>query len=274
MRSRKPHPMPKPAPSRAPHAHFRTLVREAPASPVVLPLTHVTDAWAFRDIMDGGSLAPTACPVFGGELLYLFYGKPAYRSAAERENKGSDVFWPICFVLEPGAVTEPARIYPFDSGAFHHRLFDRHLHPRMLKEDFELDADPATPGRLIRLFWQDERCYFEGEGAAAPDLDVLAFEAKAYRALIDDVGSGPFDDRNSAIEIQTGAPIALQDNIIAVILPGQFLNEPLAARIEAMGALALPINPVRRQAANEMVSEIYRTVRDLLGGKHGRGPWW
>jgi hypothetical protein len=264
----------KPRAARAARGDFAAIVRAAPKSAVSLPLTHVTDGYSFRDIMQSEALVPSHCNIFGGELVYLFYGRPAYRAAAELESNGSDAYWPICFVMEPGA-TAATRIYPFDSGAFHHHRFEKFTYHKMIKEDFELDPDPATPGRLLRLFWQDEKSYFDAEGVSAFQPGVLDFEAKAYLELVRDRGRGPFDERNSAIEIQVDTPIALRGHTVAVILPHAFATPPMLAKIEALGALALPYDVVRRHGPTEMVGQIYTIVRDLLGGKHGgRGKCW
>jgi hypothetical protein len=202
-------------------------------------------------------------------------GAPRNRTAAQLESNGSDAYWPICFVMEPGAATA-TRIYPFDSGAFHHRRFERFTYHKMIKEDFELDPDPATPGRLLRLFWQDEKSYFDADGVSAFQPGVLDFEAKAYLELVRDHSRGPFDERNSAIEIQVDAPVELRGKTVAVILPHAFATPEMLAKIDALGALALPFDVVRRHGPTEMVGQIYTIVRDLLGGKYGggRGQCW
>jgi hypothetical protein len=67
----------KPRAARAPRRDFAKLVRAAPVSTVALPLTHVTDGYSFRDIMQSEALVPSPCAIFGSDLVYLFYGRPA-----------------------------------------------------------------------------------------------------------------------------------------------------------------------------------------------------
>jgi hypothetical protein len=260
---------------RAGRRDFAKLVGAAEAAPVNLPLTHITDSYYFRDIMNQGALAPSHCRVFGSELVYLFYGRPAYRSAAELESNGNDSYWPICFVLKPGVVS-PSRIFPFDSGAFHHGRFSDFMHHAMIKEDFELDPDPLMPGRLLRLFWRDEKAYFDADGASGFVPESVDFEAKAYRDLIASRGKGPYDERSSAIEIQTDCAIELNGNTLAVILPSEFATPVMLERIDAVGALALPFDAVRRHGPTEMVGQMYSIIRDLLSGQRGagRGKCW
>lgn len=258
------------SPPRPGRRDFAALVDAAPVSSVALPLTHVTDGYSFRDIMAGEALVPSPCGIFGGNLLYLFYGRPAYRTTTEMESNGSDAYWPVCFVMKSDAAL-PARIYPFDSGAFHHRRFNGFMYHRMIKEDFELEAHPDTPGKLVTLFWQDERAYFNADGVSAFVPGTFDFEAKAYRELIRDFGRAPYDERNSAIEIQVEAPIDLRGNTIAVVLPYEFATPDMISKIEALGAVALPFDVVRRHGPAEMVGQIYTIVRDLFGGKHPPG---
>jgi hypothetical protein len=150
------------------------------------------------------------------------------------------------------------------------------MYHQMIKEDFELDADPTSPGRLLRLFWRDEKSYYNAEGVSSFSPALLDFEAKAYGELIRDVGRAPFDERNSAIEIQVDAAIELSGNTLAVILPYAFATPDMIVKIESLGAIALPFDVVRRHTPTEMVGQIYTIVRDLLSGKHasGRGKCW
>ncbi|SEK00155.1 hypothetical protein SAMN05518849_1256 [Sphingobium sp. AP50] len=86
------------------------------------------------------TLDPVPCPVFNKEpLIYFFYGRPAYRASAQIQSNGLDAYAPICIIMKPDAA-DPRRIFPFDSGAFHHHLLADFTHHRMMKEDFELDA--------------------------------------------------------------------------------------------------------------------------------------
>jgi hypothetical protein len=73
-------------PRRSPRGNFVALVRSAPASSVALPLTHVTSSYSIHDTMGQEALLPWHCGIFGGDLVYLFYGRPAYRTAAERAS--------------------------------------------------------------------------------------------------------------------------------------------------------------------------------------------
>lgn len=259
--------------TRKPRTDFATAVRNAPPSDQALPLTHLTDAFHLRDIDAGGSLEPTPCQVFNEPLLYFFYGRPAYRVAANTDTSGLDSYWPVCFILRSNTIV-PRRIYPFDSGAFHNGRFETQCHRGMIKEDFELDADPSTPGRLLGKFWPDARSYFDNRGALAPECDPFDFEVKSYSQIIGTVGNAPFDERHSTIEIQTDEPLPLKDNVIAVILPTEFATQEVFERFEALGAKVLPFDAVNRHRPDDMVSQIYAMCRDFYAGKHGMPALW
>ncbi|QCB43330.1 hypothetical protein E5673_14760 [Sphingomonas sp. PAMC26645] len=249
------------------------MVRQSPPIEQQLPMTHLSDAYHLRDIAEAGSLRPTQCRVFDEPLLYLFYGRPAYRVAAQVESSGLEAYYPVCFVLRNSA-KGAKRIYPFDSGAFHQGRFADFVHRDMIKEDFELDVDPTMPGRLMNLFWSDPRAYFDNRGARAMDLDPFDFEAKSYAELIRAKANGPFDERHSAIEVQMPQSIPLAGNLTAVILPSNFASEPVRRRVDELGALVLPFDTVSRHSPDNMVGQIYDICRDLYSGRHNGVKCW
>lgn len=106
------------------------------------------------------------------------------------------------------------------------------------------------------------------------DIDAMDFEIKAYRDLIASTGRAPFDERNSAVEVQLDKPISLKGNTVAVIMPTEFATDPILRRIEAIGAISLPFSTVHRHGSTNMVAQIYDLVRDLLSGTHGRVKCW
>lgn len=238
------------------------------ASNKPLPITHMTDAYLFRAILETTTLQPVPCNVFDQEpLLYFFYGRPAYRAAMQAQSNGLDAYAPICFILKPEAA-KPRRIFPFDSGAFHTERYTDFTHHRMMKEDFELDCSLDMPSRLVSLFWPSEQAYFDNKHPHGINPEPMEFEAKSYQELIRFKGKGDFDERASSIEIQTAEPLPLPENTIAVILPEDFARGTILARIEEMGALALPYNHMERGTARENTALIYNIVRELFSGRH------
>jgi len=260
--------------ARAARRDFANLVRKGEASERPLPLTHMTDAYIFRSILETETLEPVPCNVFKEEpLLYFFYGRPAYRAAVQAQSNGLDAYAPICIVLKPEAAP-PHRIFPFDSGAFHNHLLADFTHHHMMKEDFELDCVPDMPGRLVNLFWSNEQSYFNNRNHSNFVPEPMDFEAKSYQELIRFKGKSGFDDRASTVEIQSAEAVALAQNTLAVILPSEFARGTILTKIEEMGALALPYDHVSRGGSGENVGQIYNIVRELLSGRHGKVQYW
>ena len=70
-----------------------------------------------RSILREGELQTEPCAVFDDEpLLYLFYGRPAYRVNSQVLSSAIDAYAPVCFIVRPGSVKAPRRIFPFDRG--------------------------------------------------------------------------------------------------------------------------------------------------------------
>lgn len=257
---------------RAGRRDFAELVRAAEPGADDLPLTHITDAYRFRAVVEHGELATSDCEVFGEPLLYLFYGRPAYRVTGSGTGTGLDAYWPICFVLRSDVAAK--RIFPFDTGAFEKQLFADYCHKDMIREDFELESDPATPRRLVRLFWEGARSYFENRDFSEFAPEPFAFEAKSYNELIRSKANAAFDERHSAIELQLDVPLPLKDNLIAVIMPADFATPDILRHFDALGALVLPFDTVARHSAANMVGQIYDICRDLYAGNKGKVRYW
>jgi len=249
--------------SRPPTDDFSKLVGEQPAGPDELPSIHVSDGLGFRSIMRDGQLSAEPCPAFNGEpLIYLFYGRPSYRVNSQVMASAIRAYAPVCFVLKPGVVRSPARVFPFDSGAFHNELFHASMHRKMARDDFALEPDLASPQRLINLFFGDNQSYYDNKPIATLDLPPLAFEASSYHALITDRQENIYDERISSIEIQVSDDIRLKDAVEAVVLPDAFMVKEVAASLTAIGAEAIPYAFIDRLRPELYAATIYPIVRD------------
>src|SRR5437763_15799276 len=67
-----------------------------------LPLVHTTRCEILPSILASGELRSiTECDVFHEHLIYLFYGRPAYRYALGSEPSGTLDLCPVAFVFKP-----------------------------------------------------------------------------------------------------------------------------------------------------------------------------
>ena len=97
---------------------FRTLVTSHARLAEELPLIHTSRCEFLSSIAATHALEPQPCGVFHESLIYLFYGRPAYRS--NRGSMGGEpiVLCAVCFVFKPRTVSQVVhRMYPCDTGA-------------------------------------------------------------------------------------------------------------------------------------------------------------
>jgi hypothetical protein len=203
---------------------FRTLVTSHPCLTEELPLIHTSRCEFLSNIATTHSLEPQPCGVFHESLVYLFYGRPAYRS--NRGSRGGEpiVLCPVCFVFKPRTVSQAVhRVYPCDTGAV---AADR-FNPEILAGDLpQLALDPQIDSarRLVSLMFERNRDYFVGRVVQARSFTPGSVEARFYALLMRD-GPVDYDDRKSAIEVQGNQAIALRDQLLFVVLPREFLEE-------------------------------------------------
>src|ERR1017187_7070133 len=191
-----------------------------------LPLTHICEAFDFRNIAVTQQLATSPCNVFAGEhLLYFFYGKPAYRPFRENAATSNLAFMSVCILLKPEALRRPKRVAPFDTGAFQNGLFKDQMHPKMKLDDFLLDPTYDMPARVVGRFYDSNKAYYS-ESPVQITIPPLEFEAASYYGLISAKATTPTDDRRSTIEVQSDSAIALTtDLVLLIVLPRVFLDD-------------------------------------------------
>ena len=247
---------------RPPTDDFRKLIDEQPTRLGELPSIHTSDGLGFRSILREERLAAEPCPVFNDEpLLYLFYGRPSYRVNAQTLATANKAYAPVCFILKPGTVKTPHRIFPFDSGAFQHDLFRESMHRKMQRDDFALQPDIASPQRLISLYFGDNERYYSNRPIAELDLPPLAFEAASYHALITDRQENQYDERISSVELQIAEDLPLNGAVEAIVLPDSFVTPEVTAKLEGMGIDSIRYPFIDRLRPESYASSIYTIVR-------------
>lgn len=165
-----------------------------------LPLTHTTDAYDLRDILAGGSITPRPCPVFNRDLIYTFYGRPAYRKNGNVQANNIAAYAPIILVLDPKCSEEGSMLFPFDSGAFRSEFYDDVRHHKMRVEDFGLHPSYERIGKLIGCFYGSNLAYFD-QKPIAPELSSMDYEGHTYSHLINSRGKNERDDRSASLEL-------------------------------------------------------------------------
>lgn len=97
---------------------FREYVEKYAPYKNILPLVHNTTGLNFRNIIDNDELSTKNCSVFKKDLLYLFYGRPAFKVSQGSPINNDSTVKPVCFLIKADAIKSFECIYPFDSGAY------------------------------------------------------------------------------------------------------------------------------------------------------------
>ena len=238
---------------------LRNLINGQPTAQPLLPLVHTTDVYRLTNVLEDGRLEPRQCDVFGGEpLLYFFYGRPSYRVNANEGATSLDHYLPVCLLFRNKSVSPIKRVFPFDSGGFHNALYADAFHKDMKLDDFGLEPDIDTPGRVISLFFETTDAYLRARSSASATLDASELEAKSYLALISQRLSNTMDNRVSGIELQFEGPLKIDGAVEAVILPDTLYSSPLIqTKLTALKIEALPYPQVDRQRPSEYVTKIF-----------------
>lgn len=204
---------------------FVEFLRGVVPTPEVLHLTHCTGMVPAIGVLEQLALLPSACPVYGEDLLYLFYGRPAYKPLTVEGAGDMPEFLPVCFVLDPALLATAKRVVPFDSGGF--PRYRRHLGPNPKLKDYEVASDGTAPGRMVSAFYGTNRRYFDQRPAkGVDDFPASRPTARAYARLIADRSLDDDDDRRGAIEVHFGSDVPLADTLRAIVAPPLMFEDP------------------------------------------------
>lgn len=248
---------------------FWNFIRNVNVQQGKLPLVHSTDLLTFREIRRSDKLVPHKCDVFDGQhLLYFFYGRPSYRVNNGIGTTTAKWFAPICFIFGKPMTDKYIRIMPFDSGAYANRMMHPPMHESVPLDAYELAIDAKAPMKLISVFYGNERAYFDKFPLPEVVSETLSWEnleVQAYDQLLRNRSNSSSDDRVSAIEIQIGEDIVLQNAVEAIVLPAAYLDSPgVRHQIERWGAIPLPYYIGHEFSPREVAGQIQSEVREFL----------
>lgn len=215
---------------------FRDFIHGATPIAGQLGLTHVTDCARLGSLVQSGKLEPRLCDVFGEKLVYLFYGRPAYRRAWDGDATSNLDYARICVVLRDDVVAKAHRILPFDSGGF--QRYAGAFHDSLEIGDFEL-APGDHPLKLIGAFYESLERYWAMEPIQPRSFHATQNVIRSYHQLITGGLAEKFDDRCAAIEVQLAEPLSLDGEVLALIGPNQIFDDPkVQALVAQWGAEA------------------------------------
>lgn len=193
-----------------------------------MPLTHISAGMGARDIISDGAINPGYCEVMKEARAYMFYGRAAYRIGSEK-TVPFEAFCPFCFVFDGALVKRAKTIIPFDTGAYHRRIFKYHDGDDVNIDDFSILDDKTTLNRLIKCIFRDREKYAYADRTVVPQAHEICgagdFDVRIYLSMIRADGRNEPDDRVSSIEVSFSDPIPLQDSLKCVIVPHTMLDE-------------------------------------------------
>lgn len=239
----------------------------SPASGNAMHLVHCTTARQSLQVLQDRNLSPSLCKAYRADLLYMFYGRPAYKPADGLAPSGIVDLAPVCLIVDPAVLDAAVRILPFDSGGF--ARYTNVLGPGLNLTQFELGKDHSAPLRLVRAFYQTNANYYEQRPTLGES--ALAFSnitPRAYARLIADQSIREVDDRCGTIEVQFDAPISLRTALRAVVGPAAVLSDPIveAAIRDCANAAVLPYKTYGRSEPKALSHAIYAKVEEFLIG--------
>lgn len=263
----KPRPL-KPLSGRPPRTSMHDFIATLPQPSQALGLTHVTSGYVLRDIIDDNAMtAKETCPVIGEQVIYLFYGRPSYRS-----QKGNSVTTlafqcPVVLVIDPLIPVSPKYAFGFDSGAFSSHMMDDFLDPYMPLFDFCIPPTVTAAATLSLAFFGSAGDFLKCRNVQDVHVDHSNFEASSYKAILNSSAGAGLDDRGSTPELLYSDPISLIPWVKAVVLPDCLAADPeCGGRLQTFGIDLVEYEWNGRCRPNEYHVLIRRLVSDIYRG--------
>lgn len=236
-----------------------------PPAGAALHLMHCTSAQSSIKALESRNLDTQKCPIYGMDLLYMFYGRPAYKP---RSGAGSSTILelaPVCLIFDPSVLASAVRILPFDSGGFAH--YRPLLGPELSLGEFELGKGSDAPMRLVAAFYETNRNYYDQRPSRTENqIPVTRMTSRAYARLISDPSIREVDDRCGTVEVQFSTSISLKTALRAVVGPSVLLSDPdiQAALDECEHAVPLPYKTYGRSEPLFLAHALYERVDSFL----------
>jgi hypothetical protein len=225
-----------------------------------LGLVHCAPAVHGVRMLAEGELRTRPCAEYGDRpMVYLFYGRPAYKPLPDMAASGIAEHLPMCLVLDPKLLGRAVRVVPFDSGGFakYGRLTDPLIRPA-----FELAPGRDMPQRIVSAFYETNLAYYQQLPIRREDdISLLHPEARAIARLAHDRTIMDDDDRCTTIEVQLEENVALTDALKAIVGPPALMDEPaVLAAIRASGAIPITYQTFGRQKPSFYSGQVYERV--------------
>jgi len=232
-----------------------------------LPFIHNTRFSNLKHIFSVGFLSPTLCDVFNENLLYLFYGRPAYKVSQKNQPSGYIDDLPVSVVIKTGFDKELKRVYPFDSGAFIKGAYDAFIGTSYSVDDFLIEGNVKEIKRHISKYYDSNGAYLTGYPKDEVELDDE--HSEAYYRLITTDDYDDTDDRCYSIEAQCIDNISINDEVDILVVPFSGLDDQdLMHNLKSSSIKNIETYEVyRRRSPSSYNSDLYEKIRVHLYSK-------
>ncbi|MDH0113374.1 hypothetical protein N7379_02700 [Rhizobium pusense] len=193
-----------------------------------LPLFHTCEAFQARTYIEDKELKTTdICEVFEEPITYLFYGRPAYKYATKGGATKNLATYPICFIFDVDLLPEIKRIYPFDTGALHHKILSNFIHNDNVVADFVMEPERNRIADIVLHFHGSNENYLSGT-VEPKTHDPFAFESIAYSEMHKAYVPDTSDERRITIEVHAPEVLKLKEGALrGMIIPLPLLGSEL-----------------------------------------------
>ncbi|MDX8347384.1 hypothetical protein SLH49_05230 [Cognatiyoonia sp. IB215446] len=233
-----------------------------PAEPI-LPAVHTTTVTAFSSILDAGKISLTECKFYKEPLLYLFYGKPAYKIQG-RQNAATKILGDaaVTFVFNVHSLPKIHKSFALDTGAAFGSRYDQLLPAGLEIDDFGMSGEYTDFARFVTCFFGSNRDYYLGNPSNKNDPSPLDVVSTSMRDIANSVSSDRFDERACSCEIQLQADILLSDtSMVTIIMPDRLFDDEEVRR----ALTAWKIKPVLYRMKRALPSERTEIIAEKLG---------
>lgn len=186
----------------------------------LLPLFHTCDGLDARNhILNSSINTSDTCEVFKENITYLFYGRPAFKYDTKNSLSRDISLYPTAFVMNAENIGGIKRIYPFDSGAMHHKRYEDYFNRKMTVLDFELEPITSRISDVVLHFFGSNENYlnFKTNDINNEETD---FEAHSFLEMVRSLSNSKADERRATIELQAHEVVKLGPNSLkAIIVP-------------------------------------------------------
>lgn len=250
--------------------YFGDHISNAIPVPQLLPFTHVCDAFTFRNIFHDHAIKPRHCEVFDKELVYFFYGKPAFKVSNDTNSSQMMALNPVCFVIDAEKVTGICAIYPFDSGAFKNGLFTNYVHKKSKIDDFAIKPNLDSLKKFIGYFYHSNTSYYDGVVKLTnSEVPSMSYEIEFIHSIFSAQRPEKFDERCQVVEVQSSNEIRLENQYVkAIVVPGTLMDNPRLASFilsNDIDYITYDVGRATPQQLSGVISEKVKTFYETKG---------